>query len=136
MYDQFHVPDADPKFVYRWCNTDDRAMLRHKANGYELVQGTAPELVPLGGETTSPSTTGNTRRRGADLVLARIPREAHDRNYAERRRELHAQQTGAVDSSIDQINAEIESVMKARGQNVRGLVFKTSADSEFGGKGA
>lgn len=37
MFDQFHVPDKDPDYVYRWCNTDDRAMLQRCAQGYEPV---------------------------------------------------------------------------------------------------
>lgn len=131
-YDQFHVNDAEPGFVYRWCNTDERAMLRHQANGYEVVQGAKPELTPVGKETSQPGTTGTTRRRGADLVLCRIPQAAFDENYESRRKTMRDQQTGAVDASIDQINADVEAALRQRNQTARGLVFKSSADSEFG----
>jgi hypothetical protein len=122
--DQFEVKDKDPAFVYRWCNADDRAMLRHKGNGYEPVMGD-PELPT---QTAPVEGAGVLRRRGTDLILCRIPREVHERTIEARRRELRAQHSNAVDSAIDQANESAEASVYNRTQrHTKGLVFRTEA---------
>lgn len=117
--------------MYRWCNSDERAMLRHQANGYEAVLSDKPEITVPGAVPVPAG--GMTRKRGPDLVLCRISRRAFEENIEARRKALRDQHEANIDDSIDAINADVESAMKARGQTVRGLVFKSSADANLDG---
>lgn len=134
MNDQFHVPDKDPEFVYRWCNTDERSMLQRKAQGYEVVLDDKPEIDP---RVTSPDVTpiassaGVTRRRGTDLVLCRIRKDAFDENIDSRRKALRAQHRGSIEDVVAQTNADTEAALRSRGQHARGLVFRTSPEANF-----
>jgi hypothetical protein len=130
--DQFHVPDKDPNFIYRWCNTDDRGMLLRKSQGYEVVVDTTPELDPIV-KSDTPTTAGATatRRRGHDLILCRIPRTRFDETLGERRKALEAQHRSSVDDALAQVSADAESSLRARGQNARGLAFRTTPNADF-----
>ena len=127
---QFDVKDKDPGYVYRWCNTDDRAMLRHKANGYEPVYGD-PEIKET--STQEPGTA--LRKRGQDLILMRIPRRAFDRNIEARRqelRQLHATRSNQEDI-VEGANTSVHEGMRRSGvTSKRALVFATK-DEPYSG---
>jgi hypothetical protein len=125
-FSKFDVPDKDPDFIYRWCNADDRAMLIRQAQGYEPVYGD-PEIK------TSPvdpsiSPGGALRRRGSDLILCRIPKRAFEENVEARRQVMREQHQGTIDRSVEQLNDEVESSLRAQGHRGKGLAFKTTAE--------
>jgi hypothetical protein len=129
MYDPFTVPDKDPNFVYRWCNTDERAMLMRKAQGYEVVMDDAPELPSL---TGAPIASGQvTRRRGTDLVLCKINRKHFEETIDARRRTLQAQHRDSLETGVAQTNDNAEAAMRKLGQKTKGLAFRTSPDPNF-----
>lgn len=134
MPDQFEVPDKEPGYVYRWCNSDERAMLTRKAQGYEVVMDDKPEIDPRVQNPDAPasSTGGVTRRRGSDLVLCRIKKEVFDEKIDSRRRALREQHRGSIDDTIVQTNRETESALRRAGQgHTRGLVFRTTPEADF-----
>lgn len=134
MFDQFHVPDKDPDYVYRWCNTDDRAMLQRRAQGYEPVLDATPEIDPRikGPEVPGAPATAATRRRGHDLILCRIPRKRFEETLGARRRALEAQHRDSIDDAIEQVAADASDALRVRsGKSARGLAFKTTPDSDF-----
>ena len=128
--DQFFVKDKDPNYVYRWCNSDDRAMRSHQADGYETVLDPTPENatteIPKDG-------AGVTRRRGQDLVLCRIPRERFNETVGARRAELAAHHRGAQDNSLEQINDHMRNELQKRGgKNIpRQLVFRSTDNPDL-----
>jgi len=129
MYDPFTVPDKDPNFVYRWCNTDERAMLLRKAQGYEVVMDDAPELPNLSG---APLASGQvTRRRGTDLVLCKIPRKHFEETIDARRKALQLQHRESLETGVAGANDNAEAALQKLGQKTKGLAFRTSADSNF-----
>lgn len=137
QYDQFYVADKDPNYVYRWCNTDDRAMLGRQAAGYEVVLDDKPEIDPrvkgvqADGQPAPPSTT---RTRGRDLVLCRIPRDAFEKHYGTRRKALEAQHREAMDDVVSSLDAKtVSTLRRIFGPNtpLRKLVFKSSDDEKF-----
>jgi len=131
MVDQFKVPEAsdNSEYVYRWCNTDERAMRKRRAEGYETVIDAAPELQL---DPNAPAPPGGvTRRRGSDLILCRIKRTAYEENIVRRNRENKARQQGAIDAAVDQINEAAESAVRAAGHRTKGLAFRTSADDNL-----
>lgn len=121
-YDQFDVPDKDPNYVYRFCNSDERAMRIRKAQGYETVVTEAANAAPTGDAT---------QRRGIDLVLCRIPRKLFEERVDSRRKAMHAQHRGAIDTAIENANELGRQALKDRGATVRSLAFKTSDDPNF-----
>jgi hypothetical protein len=128
----FDVLDKDPNYVYRWCNVDDRAMLRHKRNGYEPVHGD-PEIPET---STQPAGTA-LRKRGPDLVLMRITRTAFEKNIEARRRELrelHAtrsSQDAIVEGANTSIHEGLRRVIGGTGVPKRSLIFATK-DEPYG----
>lgn len=130
MHDQFHVPDKDPAYIYRWCNTDERAMLHRKSQGYEVVIDDKPELpTVVTGATDGPTT----RRRGQDLVLCRIKKEAFEANVESRRRALREHHAAANDLAIEGLDKHTRAELQARyGKKQKQLVFRTSDGPGFG----
>lgn len=130
----FDVPERihkkDPNYVYRFCNTDERAMIRHQANGYEPVLVERTEMQAL--DPNSP--TGSvTLRRGPDLVLCRIPRAHFEETINARRKSLREQHEGYVDNVVDQVNDKAMSSLPRSMRPPQGLVFKSSSGPEFAG---
>jgi hypothetical protein len=129
--DQFTVPDKDrdPNFVYRWCNTDDRAMLKHQEEGYEVVHFEKPEVHIPGRPGETPAVSENTRRRGRDLLLMRIPRARWEATVGARRKTLQAQHEGLLDDAVERTNENASRALHGRYGNryaKRGLAFQTS----------
>lgn len=132
-FDGFDVPDKDPDFKYRWCNSDTRAMMRHKHQGYEVVMDEAKTpIVQKVENAQSPNPGQVTRTRGNDLVLMRIRKDVFEKNIESRRAAIRAQHEGAIDNAISQ--ADENAVRKARERNIRGvkrLVFRTTDGPGF-----
>jgi hypothetical protein len=137
MHDKFYVPEAetDKEHIYRWCNQDERSMLRHLDQGYEVCHfdtAEVPEAVKMQAGNIEAGPGGVTRRRGTDLILCRIRRTAHDENIVGPKREMEARHAGVVDAMVAQANEEAMARSREQG-NVGGktLIFKESDTRQF-----
>lgn len=130
--DPFYVGDKDPNFVYRWCNTDERAMLARRAQGYETVVDEKPEIDSLSGPVAELASGGHIRRRGTDLVLCRISRERFNRSIDAKRVQLRQMHNNAADDAVAETDANAARSLRASGYKpVRGLAFRSSDDSNL-----
>lgn len=71
------VGNKDSRFVYRWLNTHKQNLETKKARGWEIVQD--KNIKTLSGSD------GTTHQIG-DLILARMPKDLHEKLMAEKKR--------------------------------------------------
>lgn len=120
--------DQDPKYKYRWLNTNDRN-LREAVyfNKWEICQFPAGEnpLSVLPGQSTDAPGGGVTRTRG-DVVLARMPRDVHEATIQARIRDAQDRQGATLDTMVAAANENAHRLAKAAGLPVHGktLVFR------------
>ncbi len=129
MIDKFEVKDKDPNYNYRWCNTDERAMLHRIDQGYEVCKFDSPELPTEIKNELVPGTGGVARRRGSDLILCRIRKDVFEENIESKRRSARERHAGAIDTMVAQAKENAERSLKAAGLSATSgpLVFKDTA---------
>lgn len=101
--DPFHVSNKKDGFTYRLLNKNQRNLDRRIAEGYEIVQGNDPERLTNVGVST-PMKKGSdldTTRQLNDTVLARLPKELHEKKK-KRVREATERQTAMARSQFRQ----------------------------------
>jgi hypothetical protein len=127
--DRFHVPDKDPNYIYRWVNTDERAMLQRKEQGYEVCMFKDPELPALVKGEAESAPGGVARRRGTDLILCKIRKDVFDEKVDSKRRAAHERHAGVIDDMVAQAKDSAEAAMKRAGAQLPSapLVFKDTA---------
>lgn len=135
MPDKFTVPDKDPEYIYRWCNNDDRAMLAHQNDGYEVVIDDKPEInrgVQQAESQPLASSGGVTRRRGPELILMRIRKDRHAETVGARREYLAAHHRGALDGAVEQANEAARQQLSERNMRApKSLVFQSTDDENL-----
>lgn len=129
MFDKFRVPEAltDKEHIYRWVNTDERAMLQRMDQGYEVCKFDNPEIPAEVKPDLVAGSAGVARRRGTDLILCKIKRSVFDENIESRRREARERHAGAIDNMVAQARENAENAMRAAGltaPTAGPLVFK------------
>lgn len=137
--DIFSVPDADPDYVYRWLNRQDRNMVLGIQKGWEVVMG-APEIPPsiraqFQGVTGQAAPVGNPdeiRTRG-DLILCRMKKDLYEERVVGPIRERRARHSSSLDTLVEQANDQARySLARSRVGNIRDRhVFTTTDDSKF-----
>jgi hypothetical protein len=113
--DEFFVADKDPDYVYKWCNTRERVMMRRSRQGYEVVN--TPEDIPAAVRALSPALTpgGEMTRRRGDLILMRIRKDLHAKNVAGPIRDARERHNVSLDTMIQQANEQAQRALRAAG---------------------
>lgn len=139
MIDRFTVKDKDPNFVYRWCNTRERAMLEKVDIGWQVVRGASElpaELQNSLGQASESTAGGTTRTRG-DLMLMRIPKDVHKERVEKPRREAAERQGVSYETMVAQANEQTRKQLRDKGykgDQIRGNhVFLSSDRAGFEG---
>jgi hypothetical protein len=131
VFDKFKVAesDKDPNYIYRWVNTDERAMLHRIDQGYEVCKFDNPEIPVEVKNDLVAQTGGVTRRRGSDLILCRIRKTVHDENVESRRRDARDRHAGVIDNMVAQAKENAEAGARQAGVPIGSgpLVFKDTA---------
>jgi hypothetical protein len=130
--DKFFVPEAqeDKEHVYRWCNTDERAMLMRIDQGYVVCKFDSPELPAELKPDIVPAAGGVARRRGTDLILCKISKRAFEENIESKRRDARERHAGAIDNMVAAAKENAERAVRAAGLSPSSsgpLVFKDTA---------
>lgn len=133
-YDKFEVKDKETGYVYRWVNTDERAMLIRRDQGWEVCKFDEPELPSEIAADAVPAPGGVTRRRGSDLILCRMKQETWDENIGSRIEENRARHAGVIDTMVGAAKDNAERRMREAGLDPKAalpLVFKDTAERSF-----
>lgn len=132
MSDRFNVPekDKDPNYIYRWCNTDERAMLQRLEQGYQVVKFDAPEIPSLVKGEAEPAPGGVARRRGSDLILCRIHKDVFEERIESKRRSNRDKHAGVIDDMVARARENAEQGLRNAGLKIpeHPLVFKDTAE--------
>lgn len=116
QHDEFFVPDKDPGYVYKWCNSRERVMMQRSRQGYEVV--TEPEKLPEAIRLVNPLPEGTptslVRRRG-DLVLMKIRRDLWERNVQGPIEDMKSRHRITAEEMVAQVNDQTRRLMKKAG---------------------
>jgi hypothetical protein len=126
-FDELNVPDKDPAFKYKWCNSRERVMRRRLDQGYEVVP---PDETPAVIRQLNPSAGGDTVRTRGDLVLMRIKNDVHAERIAGPIEAAKARQKEASDDMTDAANDRIVKEMAKKGVVGKRdrMIFPTTGD--------
>lgn len=118
-FNELDVPNADPSFMYCWVYSGQQGrMIRMKlAEGWEVVQGDAPEAPALKGMGA------DTTRRLGDVILMRMRKDKYLVLQRREKAKREAQQAG-VTSGLQELG-EKAGVKVTVGANVDPRIMKT-----------
>lgn len=113
LFDEFHVSDQDPNYVYRWTNQKDSIVSMRLRQGYELVKGDDPDIPE---EIRKLQSTGNPgggqlRQRG-DVLLMRIKKDVYETRVKARNDAARERQQASVDDMVSRANDETRKMLR------------------------